>query len=80
MDIKQSVFEVISDAFQIPLSDVTVELSLRDDDDGISMDDLDQFELTMRLEDKFNIVIPDDIPDEWELVGDIVKFVELKLS
>jgi acyl carrier protein len=43
------------------------------------MDSLDVVELTMAVEDEFNIDISDDVLDSIVTVGDLVEVVEKKL-
>ena len=47
---------------------------------GVTADDLDVVELTMELEDKFQITIPDEDVEKWKTVGDVIDSVEQRLT
>lgn len=61
---------------------VEAVLEQRIDSDGelliqdLGMDSLDCVELVMALEEDFGLEIPDDIPDTWRTVGDVVAYIE----
>jgi acyl carrier protein len=51
------------------------------DFDALGMDWLDKIELTMAIEDVFNIEIPDDkVVEEWKTLQDVVQLVAAKLA
>ncbi|HSH35401.1 acyl carrier protein [Schnuerera sp.] len=56
---------------------ITVETSIIDDLDA---DSLDAVEVMMALEDEFSIEIPDEDVEEFKNIGDIVKYIEEKIS
>ena len=56
---------------------ITPETSMMKDLDA---DSLDAVEIMMELEDEFDIEIPDEDAEKFKTIGDIVKFVESKIS
>lgn len=65
--------EVIVDNLNCEADAVTPEANLREDLDA---DSLDAVELSMAIEDEFDVVIPENAMKEFVTVGDIVKFLE----
>lgn len=57
--------------------EITQETSMMKDLDA---DSLDAVEIMMELEDEFDIEIPDEDAEKFKTIGDIVKFVESKIS
>ncbi len=55
------------------VDNVKPEYHLRED---LSMDSLDLVSLTLELEEKFEIEIPDQIADNVEIVKDIIDYIE----
>ncbi len=56
---------------------ITLETSMMKDLDA---DSLDAVEIMMELEDEFDIEIPDEDAEAFKTIGDIVKYVESKIS
>ena len=46
----------------------------------LDADSLDAVEVMMALEDEFNIEIPDEDAEEFQNIGDIMKYIEEKIS
>ncbi len=57
--------------------EITPETSMMKDLDA---DSLDAVEIMMELEDEFGIEIPDEDAESFKTIGDIVKYVESKIS
>lgn len=57
--------------------DVTAEASLRDD---LHCDSLDRIQLTLELEEAFDLYIPDKEAEPILRVGDIVAYLEMRLA
>lgn len=57
--------------------EITEETSMMKDLDA---DSLDAVEIMMELEDEFEIEIPDEDAESFKTIGDIVKYVESKIS
>lgn len=76
------VFERVKEiiAEQLDVSEevvITPETSMMKDLDA---DSLDAVEIMMELEDEFEIEIPDEDAENFKTIGDIVKYVESKIS
>ncbi len=56
---------------------ITEQTSMMKDLDA---DSLDAVEIMMELEDEFEIEIPDEDAEAFKTIGDIVKYVESKIS
>ena len=75
MGVEQAVKNVIVDTLGIQPEKVTPEARLVDDLDA---DDLDLIELTMALEEKFNIEVPDEDAKKFLTVDQVVKYIQEK--
>lgn len=65
--------EVIVDNLNCDEEKVTLEANLKDDLDA---DSLDAVELSMAIEEEFDVVVPENAMKDFETVGDILKFLE----
>ncbi|MDO4765470.1 MAG: acyl carrier protein [Eubacteriales bacterium] len=65
--------EVIVDNLNCDEEKVTPEANLKDDLDA---DSLDAVELSMAIEEEFDVVVPENAMKDFETVGDILKFLE----
>ena len=65
--------EIIIEQLQVEESEVTMDTNLMKD---LSADSLDAVEIIMAIEDEFDIEIPDEDAEKFQLVGDLVKYVE----
>ena len=65
--------DIIIDQLQVEESDVNMDTNLMKD---LSADSLDAVEIIMSIEDEFGIEIPDEDAEKFQLVGDLVKYVE----
>jgi len=75
MGVEQAVKNVIVDTLGIQPEKVTPEARLVDD---LGADDLDLIELTMALEEKFNIEVPDEDAKKFLTVDQVVKYIQEK--
>lgn len=74
----EKVRAIIVDQLGIDDEDkITMEASIVDD---LGADSLDVVDLIMSLEEEFDVEIPDEDVENMKTVGDIVKYVEAKLS
>lgn len=71
-DIKQKVFELVSEHLGVDIEKITDDTSFIND---LGADSLDIVELVMDLEEEFDVKIPEDIADKIQTVGDAVKFI-----
>jgi len=74
MDIERIVFKEIQDKY---LQEKRVLLRTMLLKENLGMDSLDIVELTMFLEEQFNIEIDDQVSKNWETIGDVIDTVDL---
>ena len=67
------VIAILCEQFELDENDITEDTSLVDDLGADSMDSLD---ITMALEEEFDIEIPDEEAEELRTVRDIVNYIE----
>lgn len=67
------VKEVIAEELEVDVESISMESLIVDD---LGADSLDVVELIMRLEEKFELEIPDEDAEKIQTVGDAVKFIE----
>ncbi|KAL3441742.1 acyl carrier protein-like protein [Aspergillus insuetus] len=71
MTIEDIVFRLVED--MLGVRKVTLESTLIDD---LGADELDLTELTLALEERLDVRIPDYVMEQFRTVGDIVDFVQ----
>jgi acyl carrier protein len=74
-EIQDNVIRCIADQVGIDESKITPDMRL---DDDLGLDSLDIVELSMELEDFFDIQIPDPLPVECRTVADLVALIKRK--
>lgn len=74
-DIPQRVKDIVAGESAMANIEITSEYSLSRD---LYMDELDQIEMTMRIEEEFGIEISDEDADELrnKTVGEVIAYVE----
>lgn len=73
MSTFERVQKIICEQLEIDSHLVTEDASISGD---LGADSLDLVDLSMSIEEEFNLEVPDDVLDHVRTVGDIVKFVE----
>lgn len=73
----EKVKEIIAEQLDAEVSEITMETSMMKDLDA---DSLDAVEIMMALEDEFGITIPDEDAEGFKNIGDIVTYLETKIS
>ena len=73
MSTFERVQKIICEQLEIDSHLVTEDASLSGD---LGADSLDLVDLSMSIEEEFNLEVPDDVLDHVRTVGDIVKFIE----
>jgi len=68
--------ELFLESADIPPQQVTLDATFEE----LSMDSLDKTQLLMAIEDEFKIEIDDEIANEWQSVGDIINYLQKKVS
>lgn len=71
--IEEKVIEIITDQFGIDKTEIKLETSFTED---LNADSLDQVELVMEFEDKFDMKISDEDARKMQRVGDVVKYIK----
>ena len=73
MSTFERVQKIICEQLEIDSHLVTEDASISGD---LGADSLDLVDLSMSIEEEFNLEVPDDALDHVRTVGDIVKFIE----
>ena len=73
MSTFERVQKIICEQLEIDSHLVTEDASISGD---LGADGLDLVDLSMSIEEEFNLEVPDDVLDHVRTVGDIVKFIE----
>jgi acyl carrier protein len=73
--IAERVQKIVSDYLGCSVMDVKLESDLRED---LGADSLDLIELTMAMEEEFDIEIPDADAEKMKTMGDVVSYIEEK--
>ena len=73
MSTFERVQNIICEQLEIDSHLVTEDASISGD---LGADSLDLVDLSMSIEEEFNLEVPDDVLDHVRTVGDIVKFIE----
>ena len=68
--IDKRVKEIVAEQLGVDESQVTNEASFMDD---LGADSLELVEITMALEERFNLTVPDDEADRLKTVGDVLE-------
>ena len=76
-DIVEDVKKIIEDKLGVNSDQVTMEASFIDD---LGADSLDQVELVMDFEDKFEVDIPDEDAEKMRTVGEAIKYLQERLE
>jgi acyl carrier protein len=74
-DTFAQVKAVIAEELEVDQAHIAMESVIVDD---LGADSLDVVELIMRLEEKFDVEIPDEDAEKIQTVGDAVKFIDEK--
>lgn len=75
--IFEKVKEVVGEQLGADVEEMTMETSLMKDLDA---DSLDAVEIIMALEDEFDVEIPDEEAEGFKNIGNIVEYIEGKIS
>lgn len=77
MDIEVEVKKIIEEKLGVNSEQVKAEASFIDD---LGADSLDQVELVMDFEDKFEVDIPDEDAEKMRTVGEAVDYLKSRLA
>jgi len=73
VSVADKVFEIVAERMGEKKEDLNLQTSFIDD---LHADSLDQVELIMELEDKFDLNIPDEDAENIKTIGDAIKYIE----
>lgn len=73
----EKIREIIVDQLGVSEESVNIETNLMKD---LEADSLDAVEIIMAIEDEYGIEVPDEDAEKFQVVSDIVKYVEEKNS
>ena len=76
-DTFEEVKTVIGAELEVEEDQITMDSVIVED---LGADSLDVVELIMRLEEKFDVEIPDEDAEKIQTVGDAVNFIQAKLK
>ena len=77
MDIETEIKKIIEDKLGVNSEQITMEASFIDD---LGADSLDQVELVMDFEDKFEVDIPDEDAEKMRTVGAAINYLKERLK
>jgi acyl carrier protein len=69
----EKIREIIMNQLSVDESMVTMDTNLMKD---LEADSLDAVEIIMAIEEEFDIEVPDEEAEKFQLVGDLVRYVE----
>ena len=69
----EKIRDIIVDQLKLEETMVTMDTNLMKD---LEADSLDAIEIIMGIEEEFDLEIPDEEAETFQLVGDLVKYVE----
>ena len=71
-EILKAIADWMQEHSDITLDRVQMETSIADD---LNLDSLDQVEITLALEEQFQVEIDDETAGKWKTIGDIVHYL-----
>ena len=77
MDILSKVKEIIVNELSVDEAQITLDARFIED---LGADSLDTVELIMKLEEEFEISIPEEDAEKMKTVGDAVEYLKSKLN
>jgi len=75
--VAEKLKQMIAETFGVKPEDIKNESSFKDD---LGADSLDLVELTMSIEEAFNIEIPDEDAEQLDTVGKVIAYIESKVN
>lgn len=77
MTTEEKLRNIVADQLMVDTSDVTENANLVED---LGADSLDLVELTMNVEEGFDLEIEDDDADRWKTYGDVLAYVKARMK
>lgn len=72
-EIAAKIFEIVSEKMDKPKDEITEEMHIIND---LGADSLDQVELMMDIEDKFDLHIPEEDAEKIQTIKDAIDYVQ----
>lgn len=76
MDTSDKIKEIIGSQLAVEPENIADTTTFED----LGVDSLDKIEITLQLEESFQIEIPDSDTEKLLTIGDVVKYIEAKLN
>lgn len=77
MNTEEKVIQIVSEATKIDISKISAQTSFIDD---LNLDSLDIAELMMKVEDEFNVEIPEEDAEKIRNINDVASYIQTKLK
>ena len=77
MSVFEDLRKVVMEIKDLPEEKITLESTFTED---LEADSLDVVEMLMILEEKYDIIIPEEIVEEMKTVKDVVDYIETRLK
>ena len=77
MSVFEDIKKIIMEINDLPEERITMEAAFAED---LEADSLDVVEMLMILEEKYDIVIPEELAEEMKTVKDLVEYIESRLK
>lgn len=75
--MQEKIKEIIAEELRVDPSEITPDTNLIKD---LEADSLAAVQIMMAIEDEFGIEVPEEDSDQFQVVGDIFKYVEEKAN
>jgi acyl carrier protein len=73
MDYFERVVQIIAEELNIETDELTMDTHITDD---LNADSLDAMEVILKIEEEFDVEIPDDIVQTIQTISDLVEFLD----
>jgi acyl carrier protein len=73
MDYFERIVQIIAEELNIETDTLTMETHITDD---LNADSLDAMEVILKIEEEFDVEIPDDIVQTIQTIADLVEFLD----
>lgn len=73
MDYFERVVQIIAEELNIEPDELTMDTHITDD---LNADSLDAMEVILKIEEEFDVEIPDDVVQTIQTIADVVEFLD----
>jgi acyl carrier protein len=73
MDYFERIVQIIAEELNIETDELTMETHITDD---LNADSLDAMEVILKIEEEFDVEIPDDVVQTIQTISDLVEFLD----